>query len=101
VRDTGAKANVTHFASMRPTVEEMMSPELRLAELSNTQFYGKLPIAPGVQMRQSPTLQACRHHRLPLRPLLIPTGRRNRAQLQLVPRSPRRSENRGLDPCTC
>eukprot|EP01044_Picomonas_judraskeda_P046426 COSAG03_NODE_25904_length_262_cov_1.889571_1_plen_25_part_10 len=25
---------------MRPTVEEMMSPELRLAELSNTQFYG-------------------------------------------------------------
>eukprot|EP01044_Picomonas_judraskeda_P036160 COSAG03_NODE_15829_length_419_cov_0.965625_1_plen_72_part_01 len=42
MRDTGAKANVTHFASMRPTVEEMMSPELRLAELSNTQFYGKL-----------------------------------------------------------
>ncbi len=43
VRETGAKsAQHTHFASMRPTIETILSPELRLSELSNTQFYGKL-----------------------------------------------------------
>lgn len=43
MRETGAKdGQHAHFASMRPTIEAILSPELRLSDLSNTQFYGKL-----------------------------------------------------------
>lgn len=69
MRQTGANdAKHAHFASMRPTIETFFGRELRLQELSNTQFYGKLlpEISGAFESSQVEGSVAQRHYQEPV-----------------------------------